>query len=567
MPVVDDSAAVDDDGAARRGPRRGRAGATRTAPWRRAGPRRRGPSTARRRRPGRARRTARRARARRARWSRAPISWTRCWLPSERSSSSSSTRSARPSSLEPAARPPGRRRPCDQPAQLAEEAELLADLHRRVQAALLGQVAEAAASRRGSIGSAVEAHRAGVEGGEPEDGPHRRRLAGAVGPEEPGDRARLRRRTSSRRGRCTGPYVRTSPSTSNTRGPTVRAAAPAPVTVAWPCEDAPHDVARLLDRRRRPARADPAGRHRARTSSSGCWRCCAEGAERGCDLVVFPELALTTFFPRWFVDDIAEFDHFYETSMPGAGDAAAVRRGAAARRRLLPRLRRADRARRRRRRRTAATPRSSSSATARSSPATARCTSPATRSTSRTARSSTPSATTSSPAPEGFGVWRAFGGLVGMMICNDRRWPESYRVMGLQGVELILCGYNTPIHYAPDPSQDIAAGLPQRARDAVGRLPERHVGGRRRQGRRRGGRRLAGPEHDRRPVGPDRRPGADRPATSWSSPAATSTGAPATQGTLFDFDRYRRPEVYTRITGPARRRSRLHVTAVRSWTS
>ena len=43
----------------------------------------------------------------------------------------------------------------------------------------------------------------------------------------------------------------------------------------------------------------------------------AEGAERGCDLVVFPELALTTFFPRWFVDDITEFDHFYETAMPG----------------------------------------------------------------------------------------------------------------------------------------------------------------------------------------------------------------------------------------------------------
>ena len=60
------------------------------------------------------------------------------------------------------------------------------------------------------------------------------------------------------------------------------------------------------------------------------------------------------------------------------------------------------------------------------------------------------------PGPDGFGVWRAFGGVVGMMICNDRRWPETYRVMGLQGVELILCGYNTPIHYAPDPSQDIA---------------------------------------------------------------------------------------------------------------
>jgi predicted amidohydrolase len=31
-----------------------------------------------------------------------------------------------------------------------------------------------------------------------------------------------------------------------------------------------------------------------------------------------------------------------------------------------------------------------------------------------------------------------------MLICNDRRWPEAYRVLGLQGVELILIGYNTP---------------------------------------------------------------------------------------------------------------------------
>jgi predicted amidohydrolase len=33
---------------------------------------------------------------------------------------------------------------------------------------------------------------------------------------------------------------------------------------------------------------------------------------------------------------------------------------------------------------------------------------------------------------------------MGMCICNDRRWPETYRVMGLQGVELITLGYNTP---------------------------------------------------------------------------------------------------------------------------
>jgi predicted amidohydrolase len=63
------------------------------------------------------------------------------------------------------------------------------------------------------------------------------------------------------------------------------------------------------------------------------------------------------------------------------------------------------------------------------------------------------------PSDEGFGVWEAFGGRVGMMICNDRRWPETYREMGLQGAELILCGYNTPIHYVPDPSQDILQGF------------------------------------------------------------------------------------------------------------
>jgi predicted amidohydrolase len=43
----------------------------------------------------------------------------------------------------------------------------------------------------------------------------------------------------------------------------------------------------------------------------------------------------------------------------------------------------------------------------------------------------------------GFPVFRAFGGLVGMLVCNDRRWPEAWRVLGLQGVELVLVGYNS----------------------------------------------------------------------------------------------------------------------------
>jgi len=52
------------------------------------------------------------------------------------------------------------------------------------------------------------------------------------------------------------------------------------------------------------------------------------------------------------------------------------------------------------------------------------------------------------PGDTGFKVWDAFGGRVGMAICNDRRWPETWRVLGMQGVELVLTNWNTPqTHY------------------------------------------------------------------------------------------------------------------------
>ena len=44
----------------------------------------------------------------------------------------------------------------------------------------------------------------------------------------------------------------------------------------------------------------------------------------------------------------------------------------------------------------------------------------------------------------GFPVWRTMSGILGMCLCNDRRWPETFRVLGLQGVELVMLGYNTP---------------------------------------------------------------------------------------------------------------------------
>jgi predicted amidohydrolase len=36
--------------------------------------------------------------------------------------------------------------------------------------------------------------------------------------------------------------------------------------------------------------------------------------------------------------------------------------------------------------------------------------------------------------------------IMGMLICNDRRWPEAWRVYALQGVELMLMGYNSAAH-------------------------------------------------------------------------------------------------------------------------
>ena len=178
-----------------------------------------------------------------------------------------------------------------------------------------------------------------------------------------------------------------------------------------------------------------------------------QASDHGCDLVVFPELALTTFFPRWFVDDITDANHWYETSMPSAETQPLF-----------------DEARR---------------LSIGFSLGYAELTPDGHRFNTQILVEKNGTVVAKyhkvhipghehhepdrpfqhaeryyfEPGPEGFGVWKAFGARMGMMICNDRRWPESYRVMGLKGVEMILCGYNTPIHYVPDPSQDILQGF------------------------------------------------------------------------------------------------------------
>ena len=42
-----------------------------------------------------------------------------------------------------------------------------------------------------------------------------------------------------------------------------------------------------------------------------------EAHATGCRLVVFPELTLTTFFPRWIMMDQADIDAYFEAEMPG----------------------------------------------------------------------------------------------------------------------------------------------------------------------------------------------------------------------------------------------------------
>lgn len=178
-----------------------------------------------------------------------------------------------------------------------------------------------------------------------------------------------------------------------------------------------------------------------------------EAHSKNCDLVVFPELALTTFFPRWFVDDIAEADHWYETEMPSVSTAplfdtakelgVGFSLGYAE---LTPSGERYN----------------TQILVERDGMVVAKYRKvhiPGHEHNEPDRPFQHAERYYFKPSNDGFGVWKSFGGRIGMMLCNDRRWPESYRVMGLQGVEMILCGYNTPIHYVPDPTQDVLQGF------------------------------------------------------------------------------------------------------------
>lgn len=266
----------------------------------------------------------------------------------------------------------------------------------------------------------------------------------------------------------------------------------------------------------------------------------AEARSRGCDLVVYPELALTTFFPRWFVDDIAEADHWYERSMPNDAtrplfdEAKRLGIGFCLGYALIDDRHRWNV-------QTLIERDGSIVATFKKVHIPGHEEHEPNRPFQHAERYYF------EPSPDGFGVWDAFGGRVGMMICNDRRWPESYREMGLQGVEMILCGYNTPLHYAPDPSQDPLQGFHNSLVMQSGAYQNgTFVVGVAKGGVEEGVPSLA----DSMIVAPSGEILAKASTDGDELIVADCDLDWCKQytGTLFDFDRYRRPEIYTHLT-------------------
>jgi len=180
-----------------------------------------------------------------------------------------------------------------------------------------------------------------------------------------------------------------------------------------------------------------------------------QAKQHGCGLVVFPELALTTFFPRWYFERQDEIDVFFERAIPGAQTQplfdAARRLGIGF---YLGYAELAQEDGRTRRFNTSVLVDARGTIV------------------SKYRKIHLPGHAEHEP-------WRRFQhlekryfevgnlgwpvvraafngaqGLFGMAICNDRRWPETYRVMGLQGVEMIVLGYNTPVHNPPAPEHD-----------------------------------------------------------------------------------------------------------------
>ena len=270
---------------------------------------------------------------------------------------------------------------------------------------------------------------------------------------------------------------------------------------------------------------------------------------RGVELVVFPELALTTFFPRHYHEDRAEADHWFESAMPSNETAPLFE--AARRYGIGFHLGYAER-----------TPEGRHFNTA-------ILVSPRGEIMLKYRKVHLPGHAEFDPARRvqhlekryfevgdlGFPVVAApMGGVpelnMGLMICNDRRWPEAWREMGLQSVELVLLGYNTPSinqdargfeahHLRVFHSHlSIQAGAYQNACFAIATAKAGVEDGCE----------LFGHSIIVNPQGE-----IVAQATSWSDELITADldleQCVLGRTTIFNFEKHRRPEAYGRITG------------------
>lgn len=161
--------------------------------------------------------------------------------------------------------------------------------------------------------------------------------------------------------------------------------------------------------------------------------------DRGADFVVFPEMTLTTFFPRYWFENDEDADAFFETEMPSAATAPLF--AAAAELGIGFYLGYAEL--------TADGHHYNTSILVDDTG----------RITGKYRKIHLPGhddnrAELSHQHLEkkyfevgdlGFGVFETQGVKIGMALCNDRRWPEVYRMLSLQGAELVVLGYNTPM--------------------------------------------------------------------------------------------------------------------------
>lgn len=163
-----------------------------------------------------------------------------------------------------------------------------------------------------------------------------------------------------------------------------------------------------------------------------------EAKSRGAEVVVFPELALTTFFPRYWIEDADELDRFFEETMPnprvqplfdeakklGVGFYLGYAE-------LTPEGRRFN---------------------------TSILVDKTGNVVGKYRKIHLPGHSDHKlEAPFqhlekkyfevgdlGFRVFDMHDTRFGMCLCNDRRWPETYRVLSLQSAEIVVLGYNTP---------------------------------------------------------------------------------------------------------------------------